>query len=175
MFNKIKNLLLVPYRLYMQRYKPVEWARKLGVNMGDNIYIYGNVQWSSEPWIITLGNNVHITEGVKFITHDGGSLILRRFTPDLEMTFPIVVGDYVYIGTNAIILPGVTIGENSIVAAGSVVTKDVPSGTVVAGVPARVIETIDEYHKKAKAKSLHLGHLVGKEKGFRIAENLFKN
>lgn len=163
----ITKLLQLPKslkRFYLQRYQPVEFARKIGVNMGNNINIYGIVQWSTEPWIITLGNNVHITDRVQFITHDGGSLILRRFTPDLEMTFPIKVGDNVYIGTSAIILPGVTIGNNVVVAAGSIVTKDVPDNSVVAGVPARVIETLDEYHEKCKAKSLHLGHLKGKEK-----------
>ncbi len=148
----------------MRKRKPVIWAKKIGVNMGDDIHIYGKVEWSTEPWIITLGNHVHITNGVQFITHDGGTLILRHLTPDLELTGPITVGDYVYIGTNAMILPNVKIGNNCIIAAGSIVTKDIPDGSVVAGVPARVIKTIEEYHKKAKKNSLHLGHLLGADK-----------
>ncbi len=154
----------MPYRWYMRKRKPVIWAKKIGVNMGDDIHIYGKVEWSTEPWIITLGNHVHITNGVQFITHDGGTLILRHLTPDLELTGPITVGDYVYIGTNAMILPNVKIGNNCIIAAGSIVTKDIPDGSVVAGVPARVIKTIEEYHKKAKKNSLHLGHLLGADK-----------
>lgn len=169
-FKIFPSIFSYPYRFFLRKYYPITWAKKIGVNLGENVYIYGNVQWSTEPWIITLGNNVHITNDVQFITHDGGSLILRQYTPDLEMTFPIVVGDNVYIGTKAIILPGVTIGNNCIIAAGSIVTKNVPENSVVAGVPARVIETIDEYHEKAKAKSLHLGHLVGKEKDDKLKE-----
>lgn len=168
--NGFKTVILKPRDIYIRHFHPVKWAKKIGVNMGENVHIYGNVQWSTEPWIITLGNDVHITNDVQFITHDGGSLILRQYTPDLEMTFPIVVGDNVYIGTKAIILPGVTIGNNCIVAAGAIVTKNVPENSVVAGVPARVIETVDKYHEKAKAKSLHLGHLVGKEKDNKLKE-----
>jgi acetyltransferase-like isoleucine patch superfamily enzyme len=51
------------------------------------------VKFGTEPWIITIGNNVHITDGVKFITHDGGTLLFRKYVPDLETTKPIVVGD----------------------------------------------------------------------------------
>ena len=57
---------------------------------------------------------------------------------------PIVIGNKVWIGDNATILPGVTIGENSIVAAGAVVTKDVPANVIVGGLPARIIKTIEE-------------------------------
>jgi serine acetyltransferase len=61
---------------------------------------------------------------------------------------PIVVEDNVFIGARAIVLPGVVIGSNSVVAAGSVVTKHVPQGVVVAGVPAQVISTTKEYARK---------------------------
>lgn len=160
----LERIIKAPYNIYLKKFFPVKWARRIGVNIGDNVQIYGHVQWSSEPWIITIGDNVHITNGVEFITHDGGSLILRHITPDLEMTFPITVGNNVYIGTRAIIMPGVTIGNNSIIAAGSIVTKDVPDNSVVAGIPAKIIETLEEYHAKAQAKSLHLGHLKGTDK-----------
>lgn len=136
--------------------------------MGEDVRIYGRVQWSTEPWIISIGNHVHITNAVEFITHDGGTLILRHLTPDLEITKPITIGDYVYIGTHAIILPGVTIGNNCIVAAGAIVTKDVPDNSVVAGVPARRIKSLDEYYNKIKDESLHLGHLTGKDKDIEL-------
>lgn len=128
------------------------------------LHIYGRVSWNTEPWLITLGNNVHITDGTKFITHDGGTLLYRNQIPDLEITKPIVVGNNVYIGNNVIILPGVTIGNNVVIGAGAVVSKDIPDNSVAVGVPARVIKTADEYLEKIKSQSLHLGHLKGQEK-----------
>lgn len=128
------------------------------------VHLYGNIDWSTEPWIITLGNNVHITDGVRFVTHDGGTLIYRQYVPDLEITKPIVVGNDVYIGTDTIILPGVTIGNNVVIGAGAVVSKDIPDNSLAVGVPARVIKSADEYLEKLKIESLHLGHLKGREK-----------
>lgn len=143
-----------------------KYAKYIGVNVGDNLHIYGNpyVMFGTEPWCITLGNNVHITKECLFITHDGGTLLFRDIIPDLEITAPIKIGNNVYIGTRSMILPGVTIGDNVIIAAGSVVTKDVPENTVFGGVPARKIKTISEYLEGAKKKNLHLGHLKYKEK-----------
>lgn len=114
--------------------------------------------------MITLGNNVHITDGVKFITHDGGTLIYRQYVPDLEITKPIKIGDYVYIGNNVIILPGVTIGNNVVIGAGAVVSKSIPDNSLAVGVPARVIKTADEYFEKFQRESLHLGNLKGQVK-----------
>ena len=138
---------------------------KVGVNFPrEGVKLYGKVAWGSEPWIITLGSNVHITDGVKFITHDGGTLLYRHLVPDLEITKPIVVGDNVYIGNNVIILPGVKIGNNVVIGAGAIVSRDIPDNSVAVGVPARVIKTADEYLEKLKRESLHLGHLKGQEK-----------
>lgn len=142
------------------------YAKYIGVNAGRDLHIYGNPlnMFGSEPWCITLGDNVHITKEVLFITHDGGTLLYRKLIPDLEITKPIVVGNDVYIGVRSIIMPGVKIGNNCIIAAGSVVTKDVPDNCVVGGVPARFIKTSEDYLKKTEEISLHLGHLKGKEK-----------
>jgi len=148
------------------------YARWIGVHMGKNVRIYGNsfIMFGSEPWAITLGDNVHITQNVIFITHDGGTLILRDKIPDLEITRPIKIGDNVFIGLRSIIMPGVTIGNNCVIAAGSIVTKDIPDNCVVGGAPARFIKTTDEYFEGLKKKSLHLGHLKGKEKDKALRE-----
>jgi acetyltransferase-like isoleucine patch superfamily enzyme len=79
---------------------PEKHARKIGVKVGKNPHFYGPVSWGSEPWIITIGDNVHITGGCKFIAHDGGTLIFRDQIPDLEITKPITVGNNVFIGPN---------------------------------------------------------------------------
>lgn len=145
---------------------PNGFARKLGVHMGNNVRFYGMKpgMFSTEPWLISIGSNVYITAGCQFITHDGGTLILRNEVPDLELTAPICVGNDVYIGMNVTILPGVRIGNRVIIGTGAIVTRHIPDNSVAAGVPARVIGTVDEYLEKAKARSLHLGHLPAREK-----------
>ena len=160
MIRKIKIIRAI----LIKHIKPLKYAFKVGVNYGENFHIYGNVNWGSEPWIITIGNNVHITDGVKFITHDGGTLLYRNKIPDLEITKPITVGNDVYIGNNVIILPGVKIGNNVIIGAGAVVSRDIPDNSVAVGVPAKRIKSANDYLKKIKRESIHLGHLKGKEK-----------
>ena len=161
---KLRKIYRALYKKIIGKLNPVKFAEKIGVNISGKLHIYGKVEWSTEPWIITLGNNVHITDGVKFITHDGGTLLFRDKIPDLEITKPIVVGNDVYIGNNVLILPGVSIGNNVVVGAGAIVTRKIPDNSVAVGVPARVIKTADEYLEKLKKESLHLGNLKGQEK-----------
>lgn len=156
--SKVRGVLL-------RRLEPLKYASKIGVNFPrGGLHLYGKITWGTEPWLITLGNNVHITDGVKFLTHDGGTLLYRNQIPDLEITKPITVGNDVYIGNNALILPGVTIGNNVVIGAGAVVTKAIPDNSLAVGVPAKIIKTADEYLEKLKKESLHLGHLKGQEK-----------
>lgn len=162
---RLSVILKKIYLKIYQRLRPIAFAKKIGVNFAPGtLHLYGHIDWGTEPWIITLGKNVHITDGVKFLTHDGGTLLYRNRIPDLEITKPIVVGDDVYLGNNALLLPGVTIGSDVVIGAGAVVTHDVPDHSVAAGVPARVVKSTDEYLEKLKRESLHLGHLRGREK-----------
>lgn len=160
----LKKIYRTLYRIICGKFDPVRYAKKIGVNMEEDVHIYGKIGWGTEPWIISIGKNVHITNGVKFITHDGGTLLFRKYIPDLEITKPIRIGNDVYIGNNVIILPGVTIGNKVVIGAGAVVSKDIPDNSLAVGIPARVIKTVDEYLKKIEKESLHLGHLKGEEK-----------
>lgn len=166
MIRFLRRAVMAIYNRVLIVTDPVGYARSVGVRVGERVRFYGAHpgMFGSEPWLITLGDNVHIVSGCNFVTHDGGVLILRDREPDLEVTKPIVVGNNVYIGINCTILPGVTIGDDVIVGAGSVVNKDVAPGTVVAGVPARVIRTTEEYLAKVRAESLGLGALPAEEK-----------
>ena len=112
--------------------------------------------FGSETYLITIGQNVEITAGVGFITHDGAVWALRNFDKkykNLDVFAPITIGNNVFIGNNAIILPGVTVGDNVVIGAGAVVAKDIPSNSVAAGVPAKVIRSLEEYGEKSCEKS----------------------
>lgn len=159
------------YRAFLRHFKPYTYMEKAGVNFPrGGVHLYGRISWNSEPWTITLGENVYITDGVKFITHDGGTLLYRHIVPDLEITKPITVGNDVYIGNNVIILPGVNIGNNVVIGAGAVVSRDIPDNSVAVGVPAKVIKSADEYFEKIQKESLHLGHLKGQKKDKALME-----
>lgn len=140
---------------------PVNCSRLMGVTIGKNCKIYGNSpnMWGTEPFLITIGNNVYITNGCKFVNHDGGTLILRKRTPSLELTAPIVIGDDVYLGVETMIMPGIVIGNNVIVGARSIITKNVEENSVIVGIPAKKIKTVDQYYEEIKKKSLGIGHL----------------
>ena len=128
-----------------------EQVRNLGVKVGKNFSVTGRVNYSSEPYLISIGDDVRISDNVNFVTHDGGMHVIRQYKNIPADSFgKIVVGNNVFIGMNSLILPGVTIGDNVIIGAGSIVTKDIPNNSVACGVPAKVIESIDEYYKKNK-------------------------
>lgn len=88
---------------------------------------------------ITIGNDVGIAEGVSIRDSDSHPIIINDCPISQDVSAPIVIEDHVWIGMNAIVLRGVTIGEGSIVAAGSVVSRNVPPHSLVSGVPAKVI------------------------------------
>ncbi len=162
--KRLGKIVTYPFSLFYKKINPVDFARMIGVNFSVDLHVYGDISWGTEPWIIKIGTNVHLTDGIQFITHDGGTLLFRKYQPDLEITKPITIGNDVYIGTRTTLLPGVTIGNNVIIGACSVVTRDIPNDSVAVGVPAKVIKTVDNYFEKIKDESLHLGHLKGKVK-----------
>ena len=136
-FNRAKN--------------PINYWRKKGVVIGKDCTIYSNVSLGSEPYLIAIGDHVRISSRTSFITHDGGLWVVRELNEglkDVDKFGKIVVGNNVHIGINCVIMPGVTIGNNCIIGVGAVVTKDIPDNSIAVGVPARVIETIDEYIEK---------------------------
>lgn len=131
---------------------PEQYAKKIGVSIGENCRI-SSYQWGSEPYLISIGNHVHITSNVQFITHDGGVWVFREEIPNFDVFGKIYINDNTYIGNNCLILPGVTIGKNCVVGANSVITKSIKDNSVVAGVPAKYIMSTQEYKEKMIPKN----------------------
>ena len=125
--------------------------KKVFKNVGDNFFFQPRII-PSDPELITFHNNVTVTSNVTFVTHDVFNDGLNRLGKGYFEYFQneIEVMDNVFIGCNTTILPGVKIGPNAVIGAGSIVTKDVPPNTVVAGNPAKVISTFDEFIEKRK-------------------------
>ncbi|MDG4554671.1 MAG: acyltransferase [Candidatus Competibacter sp.] len=120
------------------------WLKRRGVlyAIGEHCSIQTNVT-IADPTYTRLGNNVRLT-GCTLFGHDGSvNMLNRAYGLKLDRVGKIDIRDNVFIGHGAIILPGVTIGPNAIVAAGSVINRDVPPGSIVAGTPARVVGDID--------------------------------
>ena len=153
----------------------IKYARSIGVKIGNNCELYKNISWGSEPYLITIGDNVRITAGCKFVTHDGGIWVIRNLynQKEIDKFGKIVIGNSVHIGWDVIIMPGVTIGNNVIIGCGAVVTKDIPDNCVYAGIPAKKIEDIDTYYKKIKSKTINTKNLSYKEKRI-VIEKKFK-
>ena len=131
----------------------VEVARKIGVKIGKDCVIHDNAitVFNTEPYLITIGDHVLIAPGVRFLPHEGAVWCLRGMDEEykeMDCFAPISVGNNVILGMNSIIMTGVKIGNDVIVGAHSVVTKDIPDNSVVGGIPAKVICSIEEFKEK---------------------------
>jgi acetyltransferase-like isoleucine patch superfamily enzyme len=135
----------------------VQWAEYLhrhgGLHaMGERCSVQTNVV-ITDPAYTRLGHNVSLS-GCTLFGHDGVVNMLRNaYGGELDRVGRIDIRDNVFIGHQAIVMPGVTIGPDAVVAAGSVVTRDVPPGCVVGGVPAKVIARTQDLHASLAAQT----------------------
>lgn len=135
----------------------VEYLRAQGCKIGKKTRLLCGIGcFGTEPYLIEIGEDCLLSSNLSFFTHDGGVKVLNSLNyfdgKSMDKFGKIVVGNNCFIGHGAKIMPGVTIGDNVIVGACAIVTKDVPSNSVVAGMPARVICTIDDFYSKNKDK-----------------------
>jgi acetyltransferase-like isoleucine patch superfamily enzyme len=143
------NLIIRAVNVVKRTFLPAEkYARSIGVKIGKGCML-NSKGFSTEAYLIELGDYVRVAKHVKFFTH-GGVWSQRKRYPELLLEYfgKIKIGDYTYIGEGCMIMPGVTIGSNVIIGAGSVVTKSIPDGIMVAGNPARYIGMTDDLVKK---------------------------
>lgn len=116
-----------------------------GMTVGKNLRNHTDYPFDALfPWLISIGDNVCISSNVKILAHDTSTEYVNGYTK----IGIVSIGNNVYIGYGATILCDVRIGDNCIIGAGSVVSKDVPENMVVAGNPAKIICTVEEYKKK---------------------------
>jgi acetyltransferase-like isoleucine patch superfamily enzyme len=145
--------------MYRRFCKPTgpEWAeilreQKLFHAMGEHCSIQTNVI-VTDPAYVSLGNNVRLS-GCSLFGHDGSvNMLNRAYNIKLDRVGKIDLRDNVFVGHQAVILPGVTIGPNALVAAGSVVTRSVPPNSVVGGVPARVLCSLDDHVERLRSRN----------------------
>lgn len=138
-------------------WKKAEYLKKKGIfhHIGEHCF-YQSTVLPAEPFLVSLHDNVAISAGVRLITHSAAHVVYNYEEQTNEYICrhdKIEIHDNVYIGADVIINMGVTIGSNCIIAAGAIVTHDIPSGSVAAGVPAKVIGTYEDAKKKHKEYS----------------------
>lgn len=150
--NRVVNKLKKMYFNHLSPNEKAEYLRGKVYHMGKNVQLFTN-GIGTEPYLISIGDNVNVAAGVTFINHDVsifnvGRLVDPEATQPLDKVGSIVLDDNCMVGAQSILMPGCSVGKNSVIAAGSVVTKAVPANEVWGGVPAKFIMTTEDYKKK---------------------------
>lgn len=159
----------------------INYLKKIGVTIGERVTIFEPRKVyidETRPFLISIGDDVKITNGVTILTHGYDWNVLEGvYNKVLGSAGKVTIGNNVFIGFHSTILKGVTIGNNVIIGANSLVNKDVPDNVVVAGNPANIIMPIKEYYKKRnlaqfnEAKQIYCSYV--KKYGEEPAVNLF--
>ncbi len=171
-FLRITNAL---HMRWLQRFSPERFVKALGVKFGKQCRFI-NVSsgtFGSEPYLIRLGNHVTVGGEVRMMTHDGGVWIFRDRDESVDVIAPIKIGNNVFIGQRAMILPGVEIGDNCVIGAGAIVTRDIPAGYVAVGIPARCLKTTDEYWESIQQQQMHTKQMGREQKKEYLEEHFF--
>lgn len=164
-FKKIRKWDAAKIRLYH--------LQRCGMKIGERTYIFSDHLETAEPYLVTIGDDTMVAPDVRFITHDASA---SYYCPGASDFFGrINIGNHCFLGMSSIILPGVTLADNCIVGAGSVVTKSfLEQGSVIAGNPARKICTVDELGERHKKYALNTWGMSFQEKKDYLLSNEMK-
>lgn len=135
---------------------PINFDYGFNTYIGDNFYSNYDLK-ILDVGIVKIGNNVMCATGVSILTATHPTDPTLRGN-GVECGLAVTIEDYVWLGANAVVLPGVTVGKYSVVASGAVVNKDVPPYTVVAGVPAKVIKKLDPMEENVDIQAILRKH-----------------
>ena len=119
----------------------IAYYRRMGIRIGKNVFISLGAWLDVRRGKIVIGDNAYITNGCKILSHDRTAGLLGQPEKGQGVT---VIGNGVFLGMNSVILPGVEIGDRSIIGAGSVISKNIPPGCVVVGSKLRIVKRLDK-------------------------------
>jgi acetyltransferase-like isoleucine patch superfamily enzyme len=141
---------------------PVKYFRGQGVDIGEGVEIFGAnlFTFGSEPYLVSLGNQVTVSHNVDFITHDGGLRVVRAKYPEAYLYGRIRISDSCFIGARCIFLPGARVGPGSVIGSGSIVTGEIPPGVVAVGAPAKPVKSVEDYVQGKKHLWVDTGNLT---------------
>lgn len=173
---KLSKIYSKIYTIIMQ--KPcISVLKKNGLRVGKNLNVQnGSIIDISHCWLVSIGDNVTLAPNAHILAHDASTQRFIKYTKIGK----VEIGNNVFIGAGSVVLPNVKIGDNVIIGANSVVTKDIENNVVVAGNPARVINSLENYLKKYKNipedikfdKSYTISGGIDKEKKKEMVEKL---
>lgn len=136
----------------------ISYLRRGGVKIGTNC-IFREPKTiridMTRPYLISIGNNVDMNRYFQIWTHDwASSVFIHKYGQMINSSGKVIIGNNIYFGANVTVLKGVTIGDNCIIGACSVVNKDIPANSVAVGNPCKIVCSLDEYFCKRKMRSL---------------------
>ena len=151
----LRGALAPPLRTWRRRalgrlrgYPSLRWLQRRGLQVGRDVYVDAFAAFDHGfPWLISIGDEAVISAGVRIVAHDGAT----KHWCDHIRVGRVDIGTRAYVGAHAVVLPGVRIGENAIVGAGSVVRSDVPAGSVVLGNPAVQVGSVEAFAARHRA------------------------
>lgn len=157
LFRIIKNRI-ISYKANKTQEAKRQYLRSLGCKVGEGTRFVGRASVGDDPFMVEIGSDCLISSDVSFLAHDGGVKVLNAVGffdgKRMDKVARIKIGNNCFIGCGAVIMGGVKIGDNVIIGTRSIVTKDIPDGVVAAGMPAKIICTIEEYFKKNKERGV---------------------
>jgi maltose O-acetyltransferase len=152
MYKLMRSLYTALHQRKIDSY--LDGLKQQGLKIGESVNILEPFFIDPDHcFLISIGSNSTLAPNVRLIAHDAST---KRHL-DFTRIGKIVIGDNCFIGDSVIVLPGVTIGSNTIIGAGAVVNRDLPENVVAAGNPARIICTLDDYLERNREIAMEKG------------------